>query len=516
MLELPTLIKQLLEPARYPDPATDVELIETHVSWILLAGEFAYKIKKPVNLGFLDFSSLEKRRFFCGEELRLNRRLASRYYLAVVPIGGTPSAPLIGGRPAFEYALKMRRFPQAAQLDRLLAAGRLSTGQLDAFACLIADFHAQVAVAPPDSHFGTLELIAAEVRENFASLRSVAKDPEPPGVVAELADWSERQLAALAGEIAERRATGQVRECHGDLHLRNLAWVDGEPLAFDCIEFSEELRWIDVINEIAFLVMDLHACGQPHMAWHFANAWLERSGDYAGVSMLRFYLVYRALVRAKVSALAASGGAAAGTAALGVCQRYLALARELSQPGQAWLLMTRGPSASGKSHHSQWLAAALGAVRLRSDVERKRMLGLPAEADAAAAPGAGIYRAAISEQLYRHLAALAGKILRAGYPVIVDAACVTAGQREVLSRAATEQGLPWLLLEFSATPATLRRRILERPREASDAGLEVLADQLARWEALTAAEQARAIAVSTEGEVDRARLLAAIRRLSQA
>ncbi|RMF95913.1 MAG: hypothetical protein D6727_09675, partial [Gammaproteobacteria bacterium] len=502
MTELPQLIANLLDPARFPDPAGEVELIQTHISWVLLAGGYAYKIKKPVDLGFLDFSSLERRRFFCHEELRLNRRLAADYYLDVLPIGGSPAAPRIGSEPAIEYALKMRRFPQAAQFDRLLAAGRLLPGQLDDLARRIADFHAAAAAAPAGSRFGGLALIAAEARENFASLRQALDAPAAMAGVEALAGWTESQLTRLAGVIEARRRAGRVRECHGDLHLRNLAWVDGRALAFDCIEFSEELRWIDVINEIAFLVMDLHAWQRPAMAWRFANTWLERSGDYAGVAVLRFYLVYRALVRAKVEALAADFAA---------CRRYLALAAALKSGRRPFLLLTRGPSAAGKSHHSRWLAERLGAIRIRSDVERKRMLGLPAEADAAAPPGEGIYAPAVSRRVYRRLAELAGAVLQAGYPAIVDAVCATQAQRRQLGEVATRHGLPVLLVEFTASPATLRRRIRERPREVSDAGLAVLEAQLARWEPLDADEQARAITVPTDEAPDREALLAAIR-----
>ena len=510
---LPPLIRSLQDPGLYPHPATVVELIETHISWVLLAGDFAYKIKKPVDLGFLDFSSLEKRHFFCTEEVRLNRRLATDLYLDVVGIGGTPEQPAWESGEPIEYAVRMRRFPQQAQLDRMLAAGELRASHLDAFAQLIAEFHRVAGVARAGTLFGEESAVYEPVEENFHALRQALTSP---GVVAQLdalEAWGMTRFLALRDLLAMRKNSGFVRECHGDLHLRNLAWVDEQPVAFDCIEFSPALRWIDVLNEVAFLTMDLQARGQPAMAARFLNRYLEHTGDYGGLELLQFYQVYRATVRAKVDAIRLRQpdiSAAEQARVEAECGRYLELARNFMNSGTPWMLITRGPSGAGKTTLSDALVEHFGAIRIRSDVERKRLFGLPAEQSAGAEPGEGIYTAAAGRKTYAKLLELAGSILAAGLPVIVDAVFADPAQRSPFEVLAADECLPFLILEFSATPATLRERVAARPRGASDADLAVLNNQLAHWQPLSAEEQALSLTVDTEQPLDSDRLAATI------
>lgn len=510
---LPPLIQGLLDPHLYPHPATAVELIETHISWVLLAGEFAYKIKKPVDLGFLDFSALEKRRFFCEEEVRLNQRLAPDLYLDVVPIGGTSGQPRWDRGVAIEYAVRMRRFPQQAQLDRMLAAGELRASQLDAFAKLIADFHSTAALADADTPFGEPVTVYQPVEENFHALRGALESRDALEQLNVLEARGMGHFLALRDLLAVRKREGFVRECHGDLHLRNLAWVKDRPLAFDCIEFDPALRWIDVMSEIAFLVMDLHAREQGPLAARFLNGYLEHTGDYAGLDLLPFYQVYRALVRAKVDAIRlqqtdVSTGEKEQIEA--ECARYLDLGRDFGKPGTPWLLITRGLSGSGKTTLSEGLVEQLGAIRIRSDVERKRLFGLPAEQSAGAEPGQGIYTAEAGRKTYAKLLELAESVLDAGYPVIVDAVFAEAEQRSPFELLAANKGLPFVILEFSAAPGTLRERITSRPRGASDADLAVLERQLAHWQPLSTEEQGWLLTVDTEQALDGDRLAAEI------
>jgi aminoglycoside phosphotransferase family enzyme len=267
------LVGALANPVCYPHPVERVRVIETHISHVLLTGRYAYKIKKPVDLGFLDFSTLERRRFYCEEELRLNRRLAPQMYLEVVAIGGTPQAPQLGvpAEEAIEYAVKMREFPQEALLDHRLGLGELSIEHIDAIAAVVAAFHQRVERAAPQQGYGSAAHVQTAVWQTFAQIRPLLGTAAEREALDELEAWSEREHATLLPLFVERQCQGYVRECHGDLHLGNIALVDDEIQVFDGIEFNPNLRWIDVISEIAFLVMDLDEHGRPDLAWRFLN-----------------------------------------------------------------------------------------------------------------------------------------------------------------------------------------------------------------------------------------------------
>ena len=289
------VIRSLRNPRLYGPSCAAVRLIETHISYVLLTGRFAFKIKKAITLPFLDFRTLDARRFYCEREVELNRRLAAGLYLGVVRITGHPSAAQIeGDGPAIEYAVKMREFDQDGLLSRVIARDELTTARVDGLAAAVADFHARTAQAERESPFGRPEAILDDARANFAAMDGAK------GVGA-LREWTEREGTRLGQAFAARKQDGFVRECHGDLHLGNIALVDGAITLFDCIEFNESMRWIDVMSDVAFLVMDLLDHRRPDLAARFLNGYLERSGDYGGLDVLRFYVVYRAMVRAKIA-----------------------------------------------------------------------------------------------------------------------------------------------------------------------------------------------------------------------
>ena len=502
----PALIISMMKPGLYGNPVEECQLIETHISWVILTGPYVYKIKKPVNLGFLDFSGLEKRHFCCDEEVRLNSRLAAEIYLEVVPITGSAEHPCLAGEgPVIEYAVKMVQFPQQAQLDRLLDAGELRATHIDAIAKMVADFHRCIAVADDSLVYGSPEQVILPVVENFTQIRGQysghVEGQVWSDILEELEHWAEKNFITLRPLFEERKDGQFIRECHGDLHLRNLAWVADAPLAFDCIEFSPGLRWIDIISEVAFLTMDLQARQQPELAQRFLNAYLENTGDYAGTRVLTFYLLYRAMVRAKVDAIRAGQA--------GICQAekaqaekdllgYLRLAQSYIRPGNPKLIITRGMSASGKTTLTQPLLEKLAAFRIRSDVERKRLFGLTAEQDARAATGAGIYTGDATQRTYMKLLELAGYVIDAGYPVIIDATCQKYEQRELFQRLASEKQVPYIILEFTASVEILRERIVNREKGASDADLAVLEHQITHWQALRDEEQIHALVVDTE------------------
>lgn len=485
-----------------------VEMVETHISWVLLSGDFAWKIKKAVDFGFLDFSTLERRRFFCEEELRLNRRLAPSLYLEVVSITGTPIAPILGGDgEAIEYAVKMRRFPATAQFDDMLARGELKAAHLDAVAQKMAAFHRQAEIAAPDSPFGTSDAVRQPAQQNFTQIRRSLDNPDDLVRLENLRAWSEQAFQRLSARFAQRKHEGHIRECHGDMHLGNLAWFEGEAIPFDSLEFNENLRWVDVISEVAFLVMDLHDHGRPELAWRTLNRYLEDSGDYAGLSVLRYYLVYRALVRAKVAALGGTQPVLAG-AALARCREYLALAESFTRPAAPFLLITHGLSGSGKTTLSGQLATLLGAIRIRSDIERKRLFGLDGMARSGSPLDGGLYSPQGHRLTYQRLADLCKIVIEAGWPVIADAAFLQRAERQAFRVLAQDLDADYAILDLQAPPEVLRQRVAQRERtgnDASEATLAVLEKQLICDEALDERERRHALSI----DAGRVRLIAA-------
>lgn len=481
---LPPLVANLLD--QFPGAT----LIETHISWVILTGDFAYKLKKPLDLGFLDFSTLERRRHCCAEEIRLNRRLAPDIYLEALPITGSEDKPVLGGSgPAVEWAVKMRAFPRNATLD---LEERVTPEQVDAIADRIATFHGTIAPAPGDSHHGRPDQVRTPVHQNFLQLRAL----EPPQALLELLTplegWAQAEGHRLQAHFQARKSGGFIRECHGDLHLGNIAWVDDAPLVFDGIEFNPYLRYIDVISEMAFLAMDLHHRGQDGLAWRVLNRYLEHTGDYAGLAALPYYQVYRALVRAKVLAIRARQA----DGDFSECLAYLELATRLARRPGPGLILMHGVSGSGKTVLSQHLLEGLGAVRLRSDVERKRLFGLRPLEDSQGIAG-GIYTREAGERTRDHLLELSRNLLREKFRVIVDATFLARDWRQPFQALAAGSDIPWLLVSPRVSPETLRQRVSQRRhqgQDASEADTAVLEAQLATQEPLEFAELPHALA----------------------
>lgn len=502
---LPPLIQALTDPSRYSHPADRIRVLQTHISWVILTGPFAYKIKKPLNLGFLNFTDLDRRRFFCEEELRLNRRLAPEIYLDLVSITGTPDAPELGGRgPAIEYAVRMKEFPQEAQLDRVLARGALEASHIDALVDRLAAFHAEIPKVPADGAFGTSDRIAKPVFDNFEAIQQRIDDPEELAGLERLELWTRQAHRDLSGEFERRRRSGFVRECHGDVHLANMALVEGKVVIFDCIEFSENLRWIDVISEVAFLTMDLEDRGRPDYARRALNRYLELTGDYSGLRLLRYYQAYRAMVRAKVTSIRL-GQPGIVPAERDKIRReyrdYEALAESYSRPVRTWLAIMHGLSGSGKTTVAQGVLDRTGAIRIRTDVERKRLFGLPPTARTSSGIESGLYTKEASQRTYQAIAGLAGAILGAGFPVIADGTFLTESQRRLLRSVAERAGVPFVILNVQASEPALVRRLEERAHggeQVSEADLAVLRRQIAARDPMEDADRAVAVIVQTE------------------
>lgn len=496
MSPLPPLITGLLKPQAYPHPTGAIKLVETHISWVLLTGDYVYKLKKPVNLGFLDFSTVERRRACCTEEVRLNSRFAPELYLGNVPVTGTAQQPqLSGDGEPIEWAVKLRQFDEASQLDRLLEAGKLTAADCERLAAEIAAVEDRLAVADAEQPWGSPDLFLETVGLNLDQL--VAARPAVAGRADRLRRWLHSEVDKRHNVLQGRRATGKVRECHGDLHLANIVMHEGRPLAFDGIEFNESLRWIDVASDIAFLVMDLHARGRADLASRVTSAWMEAANDHDAAAVFPLYTVYRAVVRAAVAAIrqqqAEQGGDAPVARAMATeSDRYLDLAEQLAAPRPLRLFVTCGISGSGKTTVAGRVIDAEGAIRIRSDVERKRLAGLsPTERPADEVASGELYSETMTNRVYRQLAERAATLLDAGQTVVIDATCLKRSHRRVFTELATAKQVPlvWLACELSLEEA--ERRITARQAagdDASDASVAIARNQYETAEPIAAAE----------------------------
>jgi len=512
------LIDTLQDPGLFDHPIETFEVIETHISWVLLTGAYAYKIKKPVSFGFLDFSTLDLRQYYCEEELRLNRQLAPQIYLDIVTIHGSPEQPnLTGNGPVIEYAVKMKQFPQQAQLDRMLEDKRLLPLHIDKLARTVAEFHSSIEQVPVDNPYGDIQHISEPVLENSTQIKASVTDNTALAYLDAVQQWSETQIGKLHEIFNERKNQGMVRACHGDMHLRNIALIDEEPVIFDRIEFNTNLYFIDVMSEVAFLVMDLEYRQQQELAQRFLNLYLEYTGDYQGLQVLDFYKVYRAMVRAKVDALRLpqeQPGSPEHQHTWHSFMKHLQLARKYITRDRPFMLINSGLSGSGKSYISRQLVEKLPAIAIRSDIERKRLFSKTIDQHADDGINTGIYTPQASDTTYQKLSELAAQILTANHSVIIDAANLKQGQRQIFVNLAKNLSVPCRILLYTASPDTLRSRVSQRmqnEKDASDATPEVLQQQLEHQEPVGPHEKALTITIDTETDIDSSQLIRQIR-----
>jgi uncharacterized protein len=395
----------------------------------------------------------------------------------LVAITGSADAPQLGGDDAvIDWAVRMRRFDADGLWDRMAQRGALKPSHIDALATQLVALHASANAAAAGGPWGSPAQVRAPVLDTLQALHSLLPDSTAQDALRRLGDWEASSFGQLEPVFAQRQQQGQVRECHGDLHLGNVTQIDGHTTLFDGLEFNAEYRFIDVMSELAFMVMDLQHHGRAELAHRLCNAYLERSGDYAAAVVLHYYMVHRALVRAKVLALRGVHDAQAREAV----QRYLAVAVQASAPPPPVLMVTHGLSGSGKTTLTQSLLEALGAIRVRADVERKRLLGLPPLTRTHGATTAALYSAESTQRTYAQLLSSAQTLLQAGYPVLLDATYLQRAQRDAARALAAQLRLPFVLLHFEVDAQTLRERVRQRHDrndDASDADLAVLAAQ---------------------------------------
>ena len=492
-------IDELLNAAAYAHAVSDIKIRETHISWVILTGEYAYKVKKRVKLEFLDTTTLAARRFLCNEELRLNKRFAPNLYLEVVPIRQDEHGTHLGGTGAIiDYAVKMKQFDSSEELTALLVRADVTAQEMTCLAERLAELHREAAPAPDDAGFDYVAQLRNSVLGNVAALLAHLNSLQEFPAMGQLIDWTHDTLHDSHEHFRRRQSRGYIRECHGDLHAHNIVRWRGQLTPFDCLEFDPKLRWIDVMNDVAFLVMDLAAHDRQDLAYEFLSRYVEQTGDYAGIRLLPFYAVYRALVRAMVDALRGEQKPAERTELNGRLHGRISTALAFMHPKRPSLIIMHGPSGSGKSWLSERLVPLAAAVRVRSDLERKRLPESTADADSAISPD--MYSPARNRQTYARLLECAQSSLLGGVSVIVDAAFLNADDRERFRSLAQRLGASFVILSCIAHKAEMARRIASRAQGNADpsaASIDVLENQLQDFVPLRTDELPDVIRVDT-------------------
>ncbi len=499
---LPELIQQMLVPEFYPHPVTSpIELMQTHASYVLLTGEFVYKLKKPVNFGFLDYSTLAKRQHFCTEELRLNQRGARELYLQVLPIAKHDNIYHLGNDGEIvDYAVKMVQFPQAALLSNMFESGTMTIEHIEEMGRVVAEFHAHAQTNEYISNFGTVECIRTSIEDNYRQTNKYIGRAQTQIQYAETKAYTDRFLSEHLELFTSRITGGFIRECHGDLHLRNICYWQDKIQLFDCIEFNEPFRFVDTMYDVAFAVMDLEARGRIDFANRFLNTYAEQTGDWAGLQVLPLYLSRQAYVRAKVTSFLlddplisrADQDAAAQTAG-----DYYHQAWAYTRARQGKLIMLSGLSGSGKSTLGKKIAQVIGAIQLRSDAVRKHLGGIPLFARG----DASLYTPEMTARTYDRVLELGLKLATQGFTVILDAKYDRRFVRVAAIDLAQSQSIPLQILHCTAPDHVLRSRLQQRTGDIADATADLLAIQQATWEDFTPAERVLVTTVDTTQDI---------------
>jgi uncharacterized protein len=505
---LPALIQQMLSPEFYPHLVTvPIQLMQTHASYVLLTGDFAYKLKKPVNFGFLDYSTVDKRQHFCEEELRLNQRGAKELYLAVLPIARQNDRYRLGNDgEVVDYAVKMVQFPQSNLLSNMFDVGTITTTDVEEMARVVAEFHDRAQTNEYISSFGAVEGIRASIEDNYRQTEKYIGRVQTPQQFNQTKIYSDRFLDDHAQLFLDRIDGGFIRECHGDLHLGNICRWQDKILLFDCIEFNESFRFVDPMYDVAFAVMDLEARGRKDLANRFLNTYAEQTGDWAGLQVLPLYLSRQAYVRAKVTSFLLDDpgiSTADRTVAAQTAENYYHQAWDYTRQRQGRLIMLSGRSGSGKSTLGKQIAQQVGGIQLRSDAVRKHLGKIPLLSKG----DDSLYTPEMTDRTYQQVLELGNKLAAQGWTVILDAKYDRQSLRSPVVDLAADCGLFFQILHCTAPENVLRDRLIQRTGDIADATVDLLASQTAAWEDFTPAERAYVTTVDTTGDLAKTLIL---------
>jgi uncharacterized protein len=507
---LPNLIQQMLQPGFYPHRVKEaVQLIQTHASFVLLTGDYAYKIKKPVNFGFLDYSTLAKRQHFCTQELMMNRRTAPEIYLEVVPIIqkgdrfqlSSNSQSLMDAEIPVEYTLKMREFSQELLLLSLLERGEITEQLMEDLGREVAKFHSATISNNYIRKFGEVSQIREAIDNNYLISQKYIGGPQTQTQYQETKNYTDLFFEQNQELFDRRIANNKIRECHGDLHLRNIALWQNKILLFDCIEFNEPFRFVDVMYDVAFTVMDLESRGRRELANAFLNTYIEQTGDWEGLQLLPLYLSRQAYVRAKVTSLMLDDAAISTAEKAEISQtagHYYQLAWEYTKPRQGKLTLMSGLSGSGKSTLARYLSRRTGAIHIRSDAVRKHLGGIPLNERG----GQDLYSDEMTAKTYTRLLELGIMLAQRGWNVILDAKFDRQNLRSTAMNTAESHSLPLQIVYCTARVEILRSRIEQRRGDIADATAELLSSQQAAFEPFTESEQTYVKIVDTEQDIE--------------
>jgi aminoglycoside phosphotransferase family enzyme/predicted kinase len=505
----PSLVEALLDPGAYPEPVNAVKLAETHISYLFLTGEHVYKVKKPVDFGFLDFTTPEKRRYYCEQEVKLNRRMSPEVYLGVVEIREQSGSYSIGGKGnTVEYAVKMLQLPQSRAMSLLLKEDQVTKEQVQRLAVKIADFHRRAATSPEITRLGDVDAVRENVEENFSQTEKYIGKCLSQDAFDDLAAYTRAFLEVREEVFRHRADAGRVRDCHGDLHTAQIFLENGISI-IDCIEFNQRFRYSDVAEDIAFLAMDLDFHQRPDLSRTFVQTYVQESGDAGVMDLLDFFKSYRAYVRGKVNSFLLDDPELPDEERekeASVARDYFHLAHSYAQifPRPALVLVT-GITGTGKSTVAQELARRWDFSYISSDETRKALAGMGAEEHRYEEFGEGIYSAEFSQRTYESMFQQAEEQLKAGRSVVLDGTFRRSAERSGAISSAQALGMETWIIECQLPDHIARQRLESRLAEGtsvSDGRWELYHRQQQEWEPVSEVAADRYISLDTSGPVE--------------
>lgn len=501
---LPPLIQQMLEPDFYPHPVQEpIELLQTHISFILLTGDYAYKIKKIVDFGFLDYSTLEKRRYFCEQELRMNQQQAPDLYLEVLPIIEIGDRFQFGEQEdsGIEYALKMRQFPEENLFINLFTQDQLTTKEMEELGKVVAQFHQNCPTNHDILKWGEIAQIRHSIDGNYQKTQKYIGCCQTQEQYEQTKQYTDSFFETYQAVFQSRIDHHWIRECHGDLHLKNICLYQNQILLFDRIEFNEEFRFVDVMYDVAFVVMDLEGRGRADLGNRFLNTYIEQMGDWEGLQLLPFYLTRQAYVRAKVNSLILDDPAVSEEQkeiAKQEAIQYYKLAWQYTRRSSGGIVMMSGLSGSGKSTTARKLSKRLNAIHIRSDAVRKHLAHVPLYEPG----GEEIYTLEMTEKTYQRLLELGLLLAKQGFWVILDAKYDQQEQRGKVIETCNSYQLPLQIIECTAPMDILQERLQHRQGDIADATADLLTSQRAKAQPFTDDEKNYLTTIDTTQNID--------------